>query len=332
MKRHLVGLDNYCLYPLNLMPGDMISWALRNGAEGISFSGYEEAIRERFTETYLRDIRRLAADNGLYVEWGNGQHIPLDLKSFSPKDIFSSNRRAVKEARNLGARIIRSCSGGLMRWNKDSPSTESILQATAEELRNHESLFCDHEITLAIETHFEFTTFELVRIFEMCGARPGGWLGICLDTMNLLTMLEEPVEATERILPWIVSTHIKDGGLTYNEEGITTFPVALGSGIIDFDEIISKIFSTGRDINLSVECHGGSFFLPVNENWFIEKFPDLTVIEYEMLVELAEKTDNKKDDGNMKITAREAWPTICENRTQADIIKLKQIRAQLEKT
>ena len=30
----------------------------------------------------------------------------------------------------------------------------------------------------------------------MCDAPPGGWLGICLDTMNLLTMLEEPVAAT----------------------------------------------------------------------------------------------------------------------------------------
>ena len=47
----------------------------------------------------------------------------------------------------------------------------------------------------------------------MCEAEPGGWLGICLDTMNLLTMIEDPVMATRRLLPWVVSTHIKDGGV-----------------------------------------------------------------------------------------------------------------------
>ena len=71
----------------------------------------------------------------------------------------------------------------------------------------------DHGVVLAIETHFEFTSFELCRLIEMCEAEPGGWLGICLDTMNLLTMIEHPVWATERLLPWVVSTHIKDGGV-----------------------------------------------------------------------------------------------------------------------
>ena len=47
----------------------------------------------------------------------------------------------------------------------------------------------DHGVTLAIETHFEFTSFELVRLMERCDAEPGDYLGVCLDTMNLLTAI-----------------------------------------------------------------------------------------------------------------------------------------------
>jgi 3-oxoisoapionate decarboxylase len=109
-------------------------------------------------------------------------------------------------------------------------------------------MFRDYGVILAIETHFEFTTFELLRLFEMCDVEPGDWLGICLDTMNLLTMIEDPLSATDRVLPWIVSTHIKDGGIIAADNGITTFPAAFGTGIIDFESLVGKLETAEREI------------------------------------------------------------------------------------
>ena len=156
---------------------------------------------------------------------GKRSACPEDLTSFAKKEIFLSNRKAIAEADALGVKIIRSCSGGLMRWNQNAPETEVFLKEAAIELKKQAQMFRDNGVILAIETHFEFTTFELLRLFEMCEADPDDYLGICLDTMNLLTMLEDPVAATERILPWIVSTHIKDGGIFSGEDGIDYFPV-----------------------------------------------------------------------------------------------------------
>jgi sugar phosphate isomerase/epimerase len=329
MRKLKTGFDNYCLFPKNLMPFEMVKWGIVNGSEGIAFSGYENAVREKFTTSYLHEVKQLADDNGLYLEWGNGQHVPMDLTSFTEKEIFSSNRKAVGEAYALGVNIIRSCSGGLMRWKKDSPSTDHLLQAAAAELRKHSQLFRDYGMTLAIETHFEFTTFELLRLFEMCEVKPGDWLGICLDTMNLLTMLEEPVAAAERVFPWIVSTHFKDGGILYDEKGITTFPAAIGTGVIDLESLIRMIGTSGREIFLSVEDHGGSFHLPVNETWFIERFPDLPVVEYNNLLEMADNTSIKVQEGKLKITERNDWPTICEQRTKENIRNLKIIRDRI---
>ena len=329
MKKPRVGIDNYCLFPKKMLPDECVRWASVNGAEGVAFSGFEESVREKFTSSYLHDVKQQADDLGLYLEWGNGQHVPMDLSNFTKKDIFESNRKIVEEAYALGAKIIRSCSGGLMRWNKDAPDTEFILKETAGELKKQGQMFRDNGVILAIETHFEFTTFELLRLFEMCEVKPGDWLGICFDTMNLLTMLEEPVTAVDRVLPWIVSTHIKDGCILAGNDGITTFPVPLGSGIIDFEAIISKIITTGKEIYLSVEDHGGSFFLSVNEPWFIKRFPDLQDDEYYDLLELAEITSGKMKTGNLKITERSDWPMICEERTRNDIRQLKIIRDRL---
>jgi len=332
MKSSKTGFDNYCLYPLNKLPHELVQWANSCSAEGIAFSGFPEASREKFNTSYLRGVSKMAKDLDLYLEWGNGQHVPMDLSTFSKKEILSSNRKAIEEANALGAKIIRSCSGGLMRWNPEAPDTEIFLKEAAGELIKQASMFRDNGVILAIETHFEFTTFELLRLFEMCEAEPGDWLGICLDTMNLMTMLEDPLAATKRILPWIVSTHLKDGGILTDNEGIVTFPTPLGKGIIDLGSIIKMLQSLDKEIHLSVESHGGSFFLPVKEEWFMLRFPDLSVDEYDQLMILSEKTSYKVKSEDLTITERADWPLICEERTKNDIKNLKTIRDKFKLT
>lgn len=329
MKKLRVGLDNYSLFQKGFLPMEIVKWAYDNGAEGAAFSGYDADMREHFTSSYLRDVKDMANDLGLYLEWGNGQHIPLDLETFSPKDIYISNRRAVGEACGLGASIIRSCSGGMMRWKRDSPPTSVLLKETARELKKQASLFRDNGVVLAIETHFEFTTFELLQLFEMCETEPGDYLGICLDTMNLLTMLEEPVAATERILPWVVTTHIKDGGIIHSDKGFETFTARCGEGVIDLEKIARILASTGKEINLSVEDHGGSFFLPVKKKWFLERFPDLSAQELSSLHELSHQTVEKMRNPMLQITGRSEWPDICEEKTRDDIVYLKSLRNKI---
>jgi len=146
---------------------------------------------------------------------------------------------------SLGLQYLRSVfvhsSGGLMRWNPDSLPTIQLMEEMAEALSKQLQMLRDHQVILAIETHFEFTTFELLRVFEWCSITPGDCLGICLDTMNLLTMLEDPVPAMKRVLPWIVSTHIKDGAIRLTEDGLQSFTCPVGKGVIDLGAIISDL-------------------------------------------------------------------------------------------
>lgn len=320
-----VGIDNYGLLPLRMEPMDVLKWAKKNGAEGVQFSGIEQEIRNKIDTAYLKDVRQYAESENLYLEWGGAQHIPRDMATWSKKKIFDINKKAAEEAVTLGTRLLRSCSGGLMRWYPESPTTETLIEETAEILRSQKQMLKDHNAILAIETHFEFTTHELLRIFDRCEAEPGDYVGICLDTMNLLTMLENPVQATERILPWVTSTHIKDGGIMLDSKGLVTFPTGIGSGIIDLKRIIRRLTEFRSEIPLTIEDHGGRFNLPVFDPVFLSKFPDVSTQEFSSLVNLAHLTGESQKKGKCSVTGREEWPGICEERMKTNIRNLKKI-------
>jgi sugar phosphate isomerase/epimerase len=321
-----VGLDNYGLFPLALSPLDTLRWAVANGAGGVAFSGLAPDWQDRMSAAALAEIKAFAAEHGLYLEWGGAQHIPRDMASWARKDLAEVNRRAAREAAAVGATIVRSCSGGLMRWDAANPPTEVLLRETAEALRAQEATFRDHGVVLAIETHFEFTSFELLRLFELCGAKPGGWLGICLDTMNLMTMIEHPVMAAERLLPWVVSTHVKDGGILSSRDGLVTFPAPLGDGIIDLAAIIGMIGTLDRRVHLSVEDHAGSFLLPIHDEAFLSRFPDLAGAELRALLELADATQARPA---CRPLDRAAWPAACESRLAADLRALRRMAGSM---
>jgi len=322
MKSFRVGIDNYPLFPMGLSPLDTLRWAAAHGAEGVAFSGLAANQQAALDEAALDELALFAREHSLYVEWGGAQHVPRDMTTWERKDIEGVNRLASRQAARLGVRVIRSCSGGLMRWQAEAPPTETLLRETAEALRAQRSMLNDHGVVLAIETHFEFTSHELLRLFEWCDAEPGAWLGICLDTMNLLTMLEDPAAATRRLLPWVVSTHIKDGGLLLDRSGLTTFTAPIGRGTIDLRGILALLGTLDRDIRLSVEDHGGTFHLPIYDEAFLSRFPDLTTVEFARLVEASCRTGA---DAGCRPLDRVDWPAVCESRTAADVAALRAI-------
>jgi sugar phosphate isomerase/epimerase len=325
MRKLKVGVDSYSLKPLDLTPFELLEWAVMNGADGVQFSEVNVPPGTAVDKTFLQELRSYAGENGLYIEWGGGQHIPLDLETGRPRDIRTVNRIAAEQAARAGSATVRSCSGGLMRWKKESPSTDEFLRLMAAALREQKPMLRDSGVILAIETHFEFTSFELLRLFEMCGAVPGEFLGICLDTMNLLTLLEDPAAAARRLLPWVVTTHIKDGGLMLTMDGFVSFTAEAGKGVIDLSGIIETLAAVHPHIALTVEDHGGDFLIPVNDPDFLARFPDLAVPELIGLLRLAVRTRALMESGKLAVLPRDRWPAACEPRVKRDIQSVRRL-------
>jgi sugar phosphate isomerase/epimerase len=325
MKKLKVGVDSYSLKPLDLSPFELLEWAVMNEADGVQFSEINVPPATILDKTFLEELRSYAEENRLYIEWGGGEHIPLHLDTGKPKDILAGNRKAAEQAFHLGSATVRSCSGGLMRWKKDSPSTDEFLRLMAAALREQRSIFRDFGVVLAIETHFEFTSFELLRLFDMCAAVPGEYLGICLDTMNLLTMLEDPVAAARRLLPWVVTTHIKDGGLMLTADGLVAFTAEAGKGAIDLASVFEIVAAVHPAVTLTVEDHGGDFLIPVNDSEFLARFPDLTAAELVRLLGLTARTRALMDAGKLSVLTRDRWPAVCEQRVKRDLAAVRRI-------
>jgi 3-oxoisoapionate decarboxylase len=267
----------------------------------------------------------MASDLGLYIEWGGATHIPYNTINWKPADLLPLILKSAGEASAAGATIIRSSSGGMVRVNPSNPSTLRLMKATTAELKRLLPVLRDNGVVLAIETNFEFTTFELLKIFEKCEVDPGDCLGICLNTFNLLTMLEDPVQATGRIAPWVVSTRLNDGGLVFNDAGMTAFPAAMGSGIVDLTAIVSILLKQKAAINLTVYSSAGSNLLPVHEPWYISQFKDLTISEYNNLMLLENRAEELIEEGNLVITRNNEWEDVCEARLRSDLKKLKEL-------
>ncbi len=325
MKKFKVGIDSYSIKPLQLPPFEVLDWAKNNNADGVHFTELNLKEGQVVDKPFLKDLAQYAKQKNLYLEWGGFQHIPFNTSTWERINLEKINLKVAEEANTLGVSIVRSCSGGLMRWQDNSPQTETLLREMAKSLKTQKQMLKDFNIVLGIELHFEFTTFELMRLFDMCEAEPGDFLGICLDTMNLMTMLEDPVMGTERILPWVIATHCKDGAIFLNEQGFVSMTCEAGKGVIDWEKIIKRLAILDREVNLSVEDHGGSFEIPIFDPTFLSKFPDLTVLELSRLLKLAEKSKKMLDAGEIATMPRPEWPEHCEKRMKNGIQNIKNI-------
>ena len=111
MKALKVGIDNYGLDPLQLSPLEVLEWARDSGAEGVQFSGLNPEQKDKIDRSYLKDLAQFASSNNMYLEWGGGQHIPLDMETWKKKDILKINRAAAEFDDHTFERTF-TCAGG----------------------------------------------------------------------------------------------------------------------------------------------------------------------------------------------------------------------------
>jgi sugar phosphate isomerase/epimerase len=106
-------------------------------------------------------------------------------------------------------------------------------------------------VTLAIENHDRFQTFELAQVVRSLGS----WTGICLDTVNSFGALEGPGLVLDRLGPLTVNLHVKDFTI-FRATHMMGFMVEgrpAGQGRLDVPWLVGELKRRNRHCNAILE-------------------------------------------------------------------------------
>jgi sugar phosphate isomerase/epimerase len=176
-------------------------------------------------------IRREAEEYEMYFE----AMVPLPTG-----DDTAEFEQSLKAAQAAGATALRAACLGTRRyetfktleaWNEHVAASHRSLEAALP-------LLDKYRISLGLENHKDWTADQLVSIMKRYSSE---YFGVCLDFGNNISLLDEPMDAIEKLAPYAVCTHVKDIAVDSYEEGILLSEVVLGQGLIDIPRAVSLI-------------------------------------------------------------------------------------------
>jgi sugar phosphate isomerase/epimerase len=198
----------------------------------------------------LQALRALCDELGLFVE--------VDTRTYDPDTLT----RALEITAALGADTLRTyvsfpddLRGDALRdYMAPGGGLDHDLQASVPVLRNLLSLCERLGVRLALENH-EYET--AAQVIDLVRALDSAWVGILIDTGNMMNVWEDPVAAVAAMAPWAVSTHVKDAVVMLDGNEPMVAGVPLGRGSIDLPACC-RLFATASPLTrLCIEvCYG----------------------------------------------------------------------------
>ena len=192
---------------------------------------------------YLKKLRQQAESWDMYVEVMAPLPQPGDTAAFE---------RTVAAAKEAGALTIRSAALGGRRYENFSSLREWQEFVTKSLARIDAAIpvLQRHRVPMGLENHKDWTADELVALIK---DRSSEYLGVCLDTGNNISLLDDPIATVEALAPFAVCSHIKDMAVEACEGGFLLAEVPLGEGILDMKRIVATITNARSSTRMSLE-------------------------------------------------------------------------------
>jgi len=259
----LLGLHTYSLYlhgigqawadfklpwPRQLTTFELFDEAVHLGLDGLHL---DDGVLENLDPAYLQEVKTAAGERNLYLEYnfsmdigGMGIGIQHDLDA------------AIATASALGADIVK-VSMDLKRPRPVSasrfhPDVMAQMKSFAARLKASAPAAADAGIRIAVENHCDSFSEEILWLLDQVD-HPA--VGACIDTVNALMVMEDPMQAIENLAPRAYTNHFRDDRIEFQRYGFKLTGAAVGEGDIDMKrayEIINTR-STMRRINIETE-------------------------------------------------------------------------------
>ena len=235
---------------INLM--QLMDMAAEWGLDGLHITGCDLESKD---DNRLREVRAAAEDHGLYLEYNFSLN-----EEFDPR-LTDSIQDGIHIANKLGAdlgkisldiRRPRPLYGSCFH-----PIVMRQLCNVYEEIKAALPLVENTGVKLALENHTETYADEILWLIDKV-SHP--LVGACVDTVNSMAVLEDPVSAVEKLAPYGFANHFCDHKLDRDQFGIRFHGVALGDGDIDCVKVyntIKKLSPTDR-ITFEIEWDMGN--------------------------------------------------------------------------
>ena len=259
----LLGLHTYSLYlhgigqawadfalpwPRQLTTFELFDLAVDLGLDGLHL---DDGVLESLEPAYLRKVNAAAGEHGLYLEYnfsmdmgGMGIGIQHDLDE------------AIATAKSLGADIVK-VSMDLIRprpvsGSRFHPDVLEQMKSFAARLTASAPAAEDAGIRIAVENHCDSFSEEILWLLDRVN-HPS--VGACIDTVNALMVMEDPIQAIENLAPRAFTNHFRDDRIEFRRYGFKLTGTAVGEGDIDMKRAydIIKNRSTMRRINIETE-------------------------------------------------------------------------------
>jgi sugar phosphate isomerase/epimerase len=229
----------------------LMDWAKDNDLDGLHITAVD---CESTDKGQLLKIRDAAADHKLYLEY----NFSLD-EEFDPR-LTHTLEEGIRIAHTLGSDIGK-VSLDLRRprplcASRRHPEVMAQLRHIAGLTRKVLPLVADTGVRLAFENHTESFAEEIIWLINTVN-HP--LVGACVDTVNSVMVLEDPMTAIEILSPRAFTNHFCDHRIERDQFGCKFTGVACGDGDIDLKKALAvfKKTSAMNRINIEVEWDAG---------------------------------------------------------------------------
>jgi sugar phosphate isomerase/epimerase len=211
----------------------------------------DDGVLETLDPAYLREIKAAARERRLYLEYnfsmdmgGMGIGIQHDLDE------------AIATAEALGADVVK-VSMDLKRprpmaASRFHPQVKMQMETFASQLKAAAPAAEAAGIKIAVENHCDSFSEEILWLLDLVD-HPA--VGACIDTVNALMVMEDPMQAIANLAPRAFTNHFRDDRIEFQRYGFKLTGTAVGEGDIDIQKAyeIIKTKSSMRRINIETE-------------------------------------------------------------------------------
>jgi sugar phosphate isomerase/epimerase len=268
--------------------------------DGIQFLD-PSVIDSQLDPERLERFQRAASEMGLYLEVGLISPNPIRRTRELGRPVSAAEHTRdlssqIHAVAALGCRYARAYVGDRHDRFRSDVSWKAQIEATVEILRLLTPQLLELDLRMAIETHADLTTCELLDVLGRLEPRA---FGVTLDTANLLMRLDDPIEAVARLAPRVLCTHIKDAVLAFTPRGLCWQARPVGSGILPLPDLLSILIRECPSVPLTIELHPRTYDLPIFDRNWLSHFPGLKPESLAAIVRLAALCEERFSQGSL---------------------------------